>query len=61
MVINFGWLITLIPDLIDSKYQKNKDDQQSLQIIRNAKYTFNFSIIDNTCKYYVHLLLGKEI
>ena len=38
-----------------------KNDEQSLSIIPDAKYTFNFSIIDNTCKYYVHLLLGKEI
>ena len=40
---------------------KIKDDEQSLSIIPDAKYTFNFSIIDNMCKYYAHLLLGKEI
>ena len=40
---------------------KIKDDKQSLSIIHDSKYTLNFRIIDNMCKYYVHLLLGKEI
>ena len=40
---------------------KVKDDKQSLSIIPDVKYTLNVSVIDNKCKYYVLLLLGKHI